>query len=314
MATPIKPKRFSKYGRLTVICVADEKRWLCQCECGTVRQVRRMGIILGNSRSCGCLSKEFLSRLRTTSKPISIEIAKIVNQYDVRRALNDERVLSLAELIEGGVELPPIQVIMGDDGWIFVDGRHRAAAHTLLDKKEIVAVVVDKQESAKMFSQSLLANWGGALPPTTNDIRHTVRRMMEAGATATTVLKELSFLPASQLKKYIDDSRSQMKKIKIRMALDSIADGLRPNEAAAKFDVDLESVKAAISGIKKKFGSGDVGIESENKVYVKTVMKSATVGITKRLENLFHYVDAGEIRSVTVTKIIDEWEGTVLLR
>ncbi len=246
------------------------------------------------------------------SKPILIEIAKLKNEYDVRKVLNDERVLVLAELIQEGLELPPIQVAMGENGWIFVDGRHRAAAHTLLDKTEILAIVVERKEPAKMFAQSLFANSGGALPPTINDIRHTVRRMLESGANATTVLKELSFLPVSQIRRYIHDSQEQMKRVKIRMALDSIAEGLRPVDAAAKYNVDLESLKAAISGIKKKFGAGDVSIESENKVYVKSQMRSVYVGITKRLENLFHYVDAAEIRSVTVTKIIDEWEGVLL--
>ena len=125
-----------------------------------------------------------------------------------------------------------------------------AAAHQLLDKPDIMAIVVERKDPAQMFSQALLANWGGALPPTTNDIRHTVRRMLEAGATHATVRKELSFLPLSQLNKYIDDSKSQMKKVKIRAALDAIADGLRPHEAAEKFEVDLESIKSAISGIK----------------------------------------------------------------
>ena len=40
-------------------------------------------------------------------------------------------------------------------------------------------------------------------------------------------------------------------------------------------------------------------------------MKSATMGIYKRIENLFHYVDAGEVRAATVSKIMDEWESTL---
>lgn len=245
------------------------------------------------------------------SKPIPIEISSIRNLFDVRRALNEERVLALAELIMGGVELPPIEVIIDTDAFAFVDGRHRAAAYQLLDKPEIMAVVVERKEPAQMFSQALLANWGGALPPTVNDIRHTVRRMLEAGATHVVVRKELSFLPLSQINKYIDDSRSQMKKVKLRAALDAIAEGLRPLEAAEKFGLDLESVKAAVSGRKQKFGKGDVGIEAENKVYIKGQMKSASMGICKRIENLFHYVDAGEVSSVTVVKIIDQWEETL---
>ena len=54
-------------GRWTVIC-SDTKKgnftmWKCRCECGTTRSVPTGGLLHGNSKSCGCLHKEIVSKL-----------------------------------------------------------------------------------------------------------------------------------------------------------------------------------------------------------------------------------------------------------
>ncbi len=53
-------------GRWTIIRSTTpnergQKRWLCQCECGTRRSVRDIELKLGNSSSCGCFQREFPS-------------------------------------------------------------------------------------------------------------------------------------------------------------------------------------------------------------------------------------------------------------
>jgi hypothetical protein len=35
---------------------------LCRCDCGTVRSVLAQNLILGRSKSCGCLKKEVVGR------------------------------------------------------------------------------------------------------------------------------------------------------------------------------------------------------------------------------------------------------------
>jgi hypothetical protein len=50
-----------RYGRLVVIgdlgFVGEVHWWRCQCECGTIRDVRHTGL-LGRTRSCGCLQRD----------------------------------------------------------------------------------------------------------------------------------------------------------------------------------------------------------------------------------------------------------------
>lgn len=54
-----------QYGRLTVI-ERDGAYALCVCTCGVEKRVRHGSLRSGNTRSCGCLQREFASRLCKT--------------------------------------------------------------------------------------------------------------------------------------------------------------------------------------------------------------------------------------------------------
>ena len=50
-----------RYGRLVVLednSVGADRRWLCQCDCGTVKSILSGAIKSGDTRSCGCLRNE----------------------------------------------------------------------------------------------------------------------------------------------------------------------------------------------------------------------------------------------------------------
>ena len=64
-----------KYGRYTVlnkgsVYVSPKgkkyTKYICQCDCGTIKEVRTSALQSGNTKSCGCLNKE-LSRKRFTT-------------------------------------------------------------------------------------------------------------------------------------------------------------------------------------------------------------------------------------------------------
>lgn len=57
-----------KFGRLLVIerDIEESKKqgrsyWKCQCECGNIKSIRGTSLICGDTKSCGCLSKEISS-------------------------------------------------------------------------------------------------------------------------------------------------------------------------------------------------------------------------------------------------------------
>lgn len=57
-----------RYGRLTVIkrlmrpddAYYTDALWLCKCDCGNETAVRSSSLGQGNTRSCGCLRREFV--------------------------------------------------------------------------------------------------------------------------------------------------------------------------------------------------------------------------------------------------------------
>ena len=77
-----------KFGKWTVI--EDEKSWrkiLCQCDCGTIREVNKDSLLEGKSTSCGCIaankSKERnLSKLGDNRIEICEDYAKVYMQGD----------------------------------------------------------------------------------------------------------------------------------------------------------------------------------------------------------------------------------------
>lgn len=58
-----------KFGRLKAFNFVKRKGgqsvWLCECECGNLSNVALGHLRDGNTKSCGCLHKEFLKKLNT---------------------------------------------------------------------------------------------------------------------------------------------------------------------------------------------------------------------------------------------------------
>ena len=53
-----------KFGKLTVIKFIEKFNYLCKCECGNKKIVRRYDLLNNNTRSCGCI--KILNPNRTT--------------------------------------------------------------------------------------------------------------------------------------------------------------------------------------------------------------------------------------------------------
>lgn len=51
-----------KFSRLTVVS-EHGRLWLCKCDCGTVKMIKKKGVKSSNIRSCGCLHDEFIRNL-----------------------------------------------------------------------------------------------------------------------------------------------------------------------------------------------------------------------------------------------------------
>lgn len=64
-----------KFGRLLAIKrvgfaeKGGDAIWLCQCDCGSLIKVKIGNLSSGNTKSCGCLSKEMLKERRGENHP-----------------------------------------------------------------------------------------------------------------------------------------------------------------------------------------------------------------------------------------------------
>lgn len=59
------------FGRLTAIRrieKSEPSKWLCQCQCGAIKEVQVSKLTLKKTQSCGCLHKELLSAMSSKHK------------------------------------------------------------------------------------------------------------------------------------------------------------------------------------------------------------------------------------------------------
>lgn len=65
---PLKDLTGKKFGRLTVLGRATDKdyvkpHWICRCDCGNTKIIYGYSLTSGTTQSCGCLSKEIISKV-----------------------------------------------------------------------------------------------------------------------------------------------------------------------------------------------------------------------------------------------------------
>lgn len=63
---PFDDLRCKQFSRWTVLEYAGHSKWLCRCECGTVKEVAGTHLKSGASKSCGCYGHDVLMNRNTT--------------------------------------------------------------------------------------------------------------------------------------------------------------------------------------------------------------------------------------------------------
>lgn len=61
----------NKYSKLTVISYMGISYWKCQCECGNISRVKTGDLKNGNTKSCGCTTKNTKHNLSKTSEYVA---------------------------------------------------------------------------------------------------------------------------------------------------------------------------------------------------------------------------------------------------
>lgn len=92
-----------------------------------------------------------------SSNKTSIDVKKIIdNPFQPRLEIKEDALLELAESIKSEGQLQPIVVQKYDDKYIVIAGHRRLYAHKLIDKKAILATIVDEPYSDTVENNKLL--------------------------------------------------------------------------------------------------------------------------------------------------------------
>lgn len=243
-----------------------------------------------------------------------IPLNRIVNKFDVRVSLDEDRVIQFAGLYEAGVKLPPVRVVrLDEDHYAYIDGRHRGASRAYLNLTDIPAVVANgplRDNPVELFAEALELNWGGAKPPSREDITHTILRMLELGASWKSITDRLTFLPTGSARAYISWAQSVLQKRRLSVALDSIAEGMSVGDAAHFYKLKPDFIKNVISGKKGKWGgnrSEQDQLSAKLKSYISTKLFAANAGISKNVQFLFQKVESGEVSPKVCSEVLKNW-------
>lgn len=243
----------------------------------------------------------------STSRKFKIPISRIKEVFFVRESLDEEWVIQLAQLYEGGVELPPIELTKKDE---LVDGRHRLEALKLLNRTEVDCVLVEETDRLKLIALAFAANVGGAKPPTQDDIKFTIRVLLREGVTRRRVL-ELMPYPKEVTRRYVDDVQSAEAKLKMNRAMDAVVEGgMTVKAAAQEMNVDEAKLKEALKGKKKAAKSGKNQI-AQIKANFTTQFKRLSTSNGKSISVWIQKYEDGVITHKEMQELLQHLSGLI---
>lgn len=184
--------------------------------------------------------------------PRMIKVANIKTTIYVRRHLDEDHVLELADLYLHGAKIDPIIVNVNME---LIEGRHRLEALRLNDAIETPCLISTTTNMREMIYDAVRENIKGKLPPTIADLQHSIELLMQNGAT----LKEIrdSFpLPQSLITKYIKSIQSNRARTLVGKAVDLVTvKGYTIPKAAAELGVPEDDLKSLFKKRSKQVGA-----------------------------------------------------------
>ncbi|HNW09057.1 MAG TPA: ParB N-terminal domain-containing protein [bacterium] len=244
---------------------------------------------------------------------VSVLISDLNKNLFVRQELDQNHVLYLAELIEAGVVLNPIEIT---PDMAVIDGRHRIEAAELNSQVEIKARIVSISDESELVARAYRANVGGALPPTQEDTEHTVLLLLDRGV-AKKRIGELLGLPASLARKYVNEVQFKLKRQRLQRAVLAVTEGgLTVAKAAEQYAVEPAQLKEALSGKKKKWGISEIKLALSNQyrasskrnssICKKMIEKFEDGDVTaKQAMSIFNHLEHLQRRSA---RLVADWK------
>lgn len=246
-----------------------------------------------------------------TTKETSLPIHDIQQVFFVRANLNEDHALYLAECIEAGADIPPIEVSNLEehgDKPVLVDGRHRLHAYgVILDRKSIPAVFV-KGTKEELLLRAMRANTGKALPTEGSDINLVIKQLLAMSVPKVRIIQKLSEpnfpFPPSLIRRHLDTVQHQLTRDNLIAAQNAVVEGMTVTEAAKQFNVPLSRLQTQLSGSKKRatkvtdlMGALTKTSFSRSKIVSNIIIKALDM------------FDDGDLRATQVQQLLDKVEG-----
>ena len=130
-----------RFGRLIVIKEggrgnAGQLKWVCRCDCGSMKEIRAQNLMLGNTISCGCAHKEQL--IKRNTKHGQTVGGRIPTEYTIWSQMKDRCLNPNAEPYEdyGGRGIKVCKRWVGKNGYanFFKDMGKRPSKNHSLDR------------------------------------------------------------------------------------------------------------------------------------------------------------------------------------
>ena len=247
----------------------------------------------------GLEAKKIKEKNMSNVNIVEVKVSELVNGFYVREKFNDNHLAMLLSLSEGGVKFPPIEITKEKE---IIDGRYRTELAKLLDKEFIEAIIIkDGKAETELAAQALGANLGGSLPPTKEDIIHTIKYLIGKSFPKDEIISKLSRpLPASMVRVLYLRATSEIAKAKgFRGAHLVKEDGLSIEEAAKR--VGLKTIKPIQDAL--KIGQRDKLPKFNSIISSKFVYLNRGNG--RLITTLFNAYKDGEISSDEVLERLD---------
>lgn len=190
-----------------------------------------------------------------------IEIAQIKVKFYIRVQLEQERIDWFHELISKGVELDPIDVMPGDfpGEYVLLEGRHRLMAYQHRGEDDIECKVHKKMSLEEAYAFALKANYGGALPPTEEDMFHMAESMIMDKIGKSKIILAFGAIPTTIAEQFYSTARKRIHYRAVAAVIDlQNVQGLSREEALARinptipFRIDEKDVTAENARRSKK--------------------------------------------------------------
>jgi len=263
--------------------------------------------------------------VKIVKKNLVVEIANIRTNLFVRKALDANRKKHFEDLVGEIVALQnqgktpdsqllenvrpmlvtPAYEVLGNGKLRYlpdtpyyegVDGRHRHWAWTAHGVKETTVMVAEYETYIELISEASKANLGGSMPPTPEDRKHTVRTLVQAGASQREVAEAIGFT-IGMARRMVEQAKAEINRARLIDALDEYRLGNTPlPQIAAKHRVDEDKLRELL-GVSSRKGKKKLK-------ELHTQLTATAKGNAARRSKLFaSLMDKYQDREVTVKQL-----------